>query len=215
MAPSLTELESQRDSLAQTPPHSGGLPPRVHLLYPGALRQARLPLPPAPGQPAHGPHWRLTYKRHGKTVSESLSDEAARQKAEREIAAYREFQQLTRQVLDVNFAICRQRSTGAEDDSGPLKKNGAGDPGRGRSGGRTLPEGDRHGPAQERGIRPGSPGAGDPRGDAASGRPPCWRRCWARTRSRNRPGRVAARAGQGRSVRGRVPSSLSPCSPRL
>ena len=132
MAPSLTELESQRDSLLKRLLTLGDF-------RPGSISsiRGRCGKPACryhqPGQPAHGPHWRLTYKRHGKTVSESLSDEAARQKAEREIAAFREFQQLTRQVLDVNFAICRQRSTGAEDDSGPLKKKR-----RGRSRTRSL-----------------------------------------------------------------------------
>ena len=60
-----------------------------------------------PGQPGHGPNWRLTYKRDGKTVSESLPDEAARRKAAREIAAYREFQQLSRQLL--YFTLFREK----------------------------------------------------------------------------------------------------------
>ena len=64
-----------------------------------------------------------TYKRHGKSVSESLPNEAARRGAEREIAAYREFQQLSRQLLDVNLAICRQRpAVAGEASREPLKK---------------------------------------------------------------------------------------------
>ena len=98
MTASLADLESQRDALLR----------RLLLLgdfRPGSISatSGRCGKPSChchqPGQPGHGPHWRLTYKRQGKTVSESLPDEPTRRKAEREIAAYREFQQLSRQLL--------------------------------------------------------------------------------------------------------------------
>ena len=62
-----------------------------------------------PGDPGHGPNFRLTYKEHGKTVTESFSSEAARRKAEREIAAFRQWQQLSRELVAVNTQICRRR----------------------------------------------------------------------------------------------------------
>jgi hypothetical protein len=58
--------------------------------------------------PGHGPHWRLTYKVEGKTYTESLTGDAIR-KAEGEIAEFRKFQQLSRDFVEVNTAICQQR----------------------------------------------------------------------------------------------------------
>ena len=105
MPASLTELESQRDALLRS------------LLSLGDFRPGSIST-----TSGHGPHWRLTYKRRGKTVSESLPDEPARRKAEREVAAYREFQLLSRQLLDVNLAICRLRPPAAAAGAGALKK---------------------------------------------------------------------------------------------
>ncbi len=57
----------------------------------------------------HGPDFRLTYKVHGKTSTESLPTPAARRKAEREVAKFRKFQQLSRAFVETNAAICRLR----------------------------------------------------------------------------------------------------------
>ena len=62
-----------------------------------------------PGQLPHGPNVRLTYKVQGKTVTESLADSATQQKAEREIAEFRRFEQLVREFIEVNALICRVR----------------------------------------------------------------------------------------------------------
>jgi Family of unknown function (DUF6788) len=62
-----------------------------------------------PEQPVHGPNPRLTYKEHGKTITESLPTPAAQKKAEREIAEFRRFEQLIREFIDVNAKICRTR----------------------------------------------------------------------------------------------------------
>jgi hypothetical protein len=59
--------------------------------------------------PGHGPHLRLTYKWHGKTVTEALPSSAAVRKAEREIAEFREYQRLGRALVEVNEKICRLR----------------------------------------------------------------------------------------------------------
>lgn len=63
-----------------------------------------------PGQPAHGPNLRLTYKVQGKTITESLPTTASQKKAEREIAEFRRFEQLIREFIEVNAKICRSRS---------------------------------------------------------------------------------------------------------
>ena len=58
----------------------------------------------------HGPDFRLTYKLNGKTRTESLPTPAARHKAEREVAEFRKFQQLSRALVETNAAICRLRT---------------------------------------------------------------------------------------------------------
>jgi hypothetical protein len=62
-----------------------------------------------PGDPGHGPNPRLTYKLHGKTVTESLPDQAAVRKAETEIAEFRKLGQLHKRFVAVNAEICRLR----------------------------------------------------------------------------------------------------------
>lgn len=59
--------------------------------------------------PGHSPHPRLTYKRNGKTVTESLPSPAAQRKAEREIETFRRWQQLSRSLVEINEQICRSR----------------------------------------------------------------------------------------------------------
>jgi hypothetical protein len=75
-----------------------------------------------PGQPGHGPNLRLTYKVANKSVSESLSTPAAIHKAEREIAEFRKFQQLSREFVDTNVEICRLRPTENEAPTEQEKK---------------------------------------------------------------------------------------------
>jgi len=68
----------------------------------------------------HGPHRQLTQKIAGKTVTQSLSSPTAVRKAEREIAEFRRFQTLTRELVDVNQEICRWRSLAKQ--SAPARK---------------------------------------------------------------------------------------------
>ena len=62
-----------------------------------------------PEDPGHGPNLRLTYKWHGKTVTEALPTLAAVRKTEREIAEFREYQRLGRELVEVSEKICRLR----------------------------------------------------------------------------------------------------------
>jgi len=62
-----------------------------------------------PGDPGHGPHFRLTAKVKGKTVAETLSSPAALCKAQREVAEFRRFQRLSAELIAVNEKICRLR----------------------------------------------------------------------------------------------------------
>jgi hypothetical protein len=62
-----------------------------------------------PNQPGHGPNFRLTRKRNGKTVSESFSSAAELRKAQREVDAFHRFRQLSQELLEINEKICRAR----------------------------------------------------------------------------------------------------------
>ena len=62
-----------------------------------------------PTDPGHGPHSQLTQKIDGKTVTQNLPSLAAVRKAESEIAAFRKFQTLTGELIDVSRKICRLR----------------------------------------------------------------------------------------------------------
>lgn len=59
--------------------------------------------------PGPAPHPRLTYKSNGKTVTESFPSPAAQQKAEAEIAAFRQYQEWSRSFVAVNEQICQSR----------------------------------------------------------------------------------------------------------
>lgn len=65
-----------------------------------------------PGDPGHGPYYRLTRKVDGKTVTETFSSPAALAKAQREVAEYHRFRELGGQLLEVNEEICRLRPVG-------------------------------------------------------------------------------------------------------
>lgn len=62
-----------------------------------------------PGDPGHGPYYRLTRKVDGKTVTETFSSPAALAKVQREVAEHHRFRRLGGQLLDVNEQICRLR----------------------------------------------------------------------------------------------------------
>ena len=66
----------------------------------------------SPGDPGHGPNYRLTRKVKGKTVTETFSSPTALRKAEREVAEFHHFQQLCEEVVVVSEKICEQRPVG-------------------------------------------------------------------------------------------------------
>ena len=73
-----------------------------------------------PGEPGHGPNYRLTRKVKGKTTSESFATPAALRKAEREVEAFHRFRELSQELLAVNERICRARPV--EDSLSPQEK---------------------------------------------------------------------------------------------
>ena len=62
----------------------------------------------------HGPNLRLTDQADGKTVTVSLPDPIAVRKAEREIAEFRQLQNLHKQFVEVNARICQLRPAETE-----------------------------------------------------------------------------------------------------
>jgi hypothetical protein len=75
-----------------------------------------------PNDPGHGPHFQLTQKVDGKTVTQNLPSPAAIRKAESEVAEFREFQTLTGELVDVNRKICRLRPVEQAAQSAQEKK---------------------------------------------------------------------------------------------
>jgi hypothetical protein len=108
MSTPITVLEQQRSSLLQQISELGDF-------RPGSITGTggRCGTPSChcqrPGDPGHAPHPRLTYKVNGKTVTESFSTPAAQRKAENEVAAFRQYQQLSRSFIAVNEQICQVR----------------------------------------------------------------------------------------------------------
>jgi hypothetical protein len=80
-----------------------------------------------PGEPGHGPNFRLTYKVGGKTLTESFATPAAQRKAQREVAEFRRYQELSRTLIEVNTQICQARpaedSVSAEEKKPPKRSS--------------------------------------------------------------------------------------------
>ena len=108
MHPTLPALEQQRHVLIDSLSALGDFRPGS---ITGIIRRCGKPTCHCaqPDDPGHGPNLRLTYKSEGKTVSESLPSALALRKAEREIAEFRRFQQLSKELVAVNEQICRLR----------------------------------------------------------------------------------------------------------
>jgi hypothetical protein len=68
----------------------------------------------------HAPHLRLTCKREGRSVTESFSSPAAQRKAEREIAEFRRYREISRALVGINEKICHLRPV--EDTLAPQEK---------------------------------------------------------------------------------------------
>src|SRR5271157_5926008 len=108
MSEPLSALEKDRSEVLRQLSHLGDL-------RPGSIGEVmgRCSKPNChcaqPGDPGHGPHFRLTRKVQGKTVAETLASPAALRKAQREVAEFRKFQQLSAQLEKINEDIRPQR----------------------------------------------------------------------------------------------------------
>lgn len=108
MPDSLSALETRRAELLRSIAHLNDMRPGSVV---GAVWRCGKPTCHCaqPDDPGHGPSLRLTYKWRGKTVTEALPTPAAVRKAEQEIAEFRNYQQLTRELVDVSEQVCRLR----------------------------------------------------------------------------------------------------------
>ncbi|MGO9254889.1 MAG: DUF6788 family protein [Bryobacteraceae bacterium] len=118
-----------RRAVARPPPTAqGGGTSELGDFQPGSITGATRPCgSPSchcakPNDPGHGPHFQLTQKIEGKTVTQNLPSPAAVRKAEREVAEFRKFQTLTGELVDVNRKICRLRPVEQTEQTAQEKK---------------------------------------------------------------------------------------------
>ena len=121
MIRSLDDFEQRRQTIAQQIAQLGDLRPGSITSTSGRCGKPGCRCH-QPGQPGHGPNLRLTYKVDSKTISESLPTPAAIHKAERELAEFRKFQQLSREFVETNAEICHLRPTEDEPQTDQEKK---------------------------------------------------------------------------------------------
>jgi hypothetical protein len=121
MPHSLPELEQRRATVARQIAQLGDLRPGCVTATSGRCGKPGCRCH-QPGEPVHGPNFRLTYKVDGKTVSESLPTPAAIHMAEREVAEFRKFQELSREFVETNVHICRARPPEEESPTDQEKK---------------------------------------------------------------------------------------------
>ena len=121
MPHSLGDLEQQRSAILQQLNDLGDFRPGSITTTSGRCGKANCRCH-RPNEPPHGPTDRLTYKLDGKTVSESLPSPAAFAKAEREVAEFRNYQQLSQQFVEINTRICQLRPAAEPMPSAQEKK---------------------------------------------------------------------------------------------
>ena len=121
MPPSLTDLEARRAELFRQMLQLNDMRSGSITKTGGRCGNVRCHCH-QPNDPGHGPYDRLTRKVKGKTVTETFSSRAAMKKAERELAEFHRFQQLSRDLVQVNEQICRLRPISEEEPSDQKKK---------------------------------------------------------------------------------------------
>jgi hypothetical protein len=122
MSEPLQALEKDRAEVLRQISHLGDLRPGSIVGVMGRCSKSNCHCA-QPGDPGHGPNFRLTRKLKGKTVAETLSSPAALYKAQREVAEFRKFRELCAKLLEVNEAICQRRPVVEEENlSGAEKK---------------------------------------------------------------------------------------------
>jgi len=79
----------------------------------------------APGARGHGPSWSLTRDVKGKTVTKVIPVGPAVQRTKAQIAEYRRFRELMRQLVEVSDQVCDELLRSGEAASSEAAKKGA------------------------------------------------------------------------------------------
>jgi hypothetical protein len=119
MSESLQQLEKRRADIAAEISALGDFRPGSITATQGRCGNPRCHCH-QPGQKGHGPNLRLTYKANGKTVTESFPTPAAQRKAEREVAEFQKYRELSRAFVATNEEVCRARPV--DDTLSPQEK---------------------------------------------------------------------------------------------
>lgn len=117
MAETLTILEDQRTQLLQQIARLGDFRTGSITVTTGRCGKPNCHCA-RPRDAGHGPNFRLTRKVDGKTVTETFPNQAALDKAQREVAEFHKFLQLSRALIEVNEKICRLRPVAVPQDAG-------------------------------------------------------------------------------------------------
>ena len=75
----------------------------------------------SPGGKLHGPYWSLTFKLHGKTHSRSLRPDQV-ETARQQIAAYRRYQSLSAELVEISEQLCQARLAQPSDTAAAAAK---------------------------------------------------------------------------------------------
>jgi hypothetical protein len=123
--PSLPELEQQRAQLYERLATTGDLRPGS--INPTYRRCGKPNCACArPGHPGHGPRWLWTRSVGGKTRTRQLAA-AELEKVRAELANYKQFAELSEQIVEVNETICEARPVtpaAGESPAGPAGERG-------------------------------------------------------------------------------------------
>jgi hypothetical protein len=86
-----------------------------------------------PGDPGHGPSWSLTRVVAGKTVTRIIPAGPAVASTQAQLAEYRQFRELTHELVEVSEALCEVRLANSAAASEAEKKKGSKTPSTKRS----------------------------------------------------------------------------------
>ena len=113
MSDNLVALEAQRSKLLEEFLRLGDLRPGS---ITAVIRRCGKPSCHCakPNDLGHDPQFRLTRRDEGKTITETFPNPTALRKAQQEVAEFHRFQQLGRDLIDINEKICRRRPVGQQ-----------------------------------------------------------------------------------------------------
>ena len=104
--PTLQQLETKRERLKNELAQVGDLRPGSLV---GRFRKCGKVSCAQPASEAHGPSWSLTRAVEGKTVTKVIPPGSAVEQTKAQIAEYRRFRKLVKELIELNVQICDQK----------------------------------------------------------------------------------------------------------